>query len=250
MGKAAKQRVVTKGCFTRSLRIVATSFGITGACRASPPACQWRSSGGGHKNGTGSATCAGKVKWGVKNDFTLTTTCSRRKQGQKARHRSKSEQTCEQACACVCACACARVRRACACACARARPNGRAARRGGPAEDGSELRSHACGVAKVETRGRVPGVGRIVKWRKLEADSYNLVKLEHPKRLGEAVKGRPLQIPIQPPRLTEPAQCQRTEPHGVARPPFSVAALSLPCTGRAAGTPPPTNNGGLALCIC
>ena len=66
---------------------------------------------------------------------------------------------------------------------------------------------------KVETRGRVPGVGRIVKWRKLEADSYNLVKLEHPKRLGEAVKGRPLQIPIQPPRLTEPAQCQRTEPH-------------------------------------
>jgi hypothetical protein len=33
---------------------------------------------------------------------------------------------------------------------------------GGPAEDGSELRSHACGVAKVETRGRVPGVGRIV----------------------------------------------------------------------------------------
>ena len=33
---------------------------------------------------------------------------------------------------------------------------------GGPAEDGSELRRHACGVAKVETRGRVPGVGRIV----------------------------------------------------------------------------------------
>ena len=31
-----------------------------------------------------------------------------------------------------------------------------------PAEHGSELRSHACGVAKVETRGRVPGVGRIV----------------------------------------------------------------------------------------
>ena len=53
---------------------------------------------------------------------------------------------------------------ACACACACARTNGRAARRAGapPAEDGSELRSHACGVAKVETRGRVPGVGRIV----------------------------------------------------------------------------------------
>ena len=33
---------------------------------------------------------------------------------------------------------------------------------GGPAEDGSELRSHACGVAEVETRGRVPGVGRSV----------------------------------------------------------------------------------------
>jgi hypothetical protein len=45
----------------------------------------------------------------------------------------------------------------------------------------------ARGVAKVETRGRVPGVGRIVKWRELEADSYNLVKLGHPKRLGEAV---------------------------------------------------------------
>ena len=30
---------------------------------------------------------------------------------------------------------------------------------GGPAEDGSELRSHACGVAKVEARGHAPGVG-------------------------------------------------------------------------------------------
>ena len=30
---------------------------------------------------------------------------------------------------------------------------------GGPAEDGSELRSHACGVAKVEARGRAPGFG-------------------------------------------------------------------------------------------
>ena len=44
---------------------------------------------------------------------------------------------------------------------ARARPMA-ALPGGGPAEDGSELRSHACGVAKVETRGRVPGVGRIV----------------------------------------------------------------------------------------
>ena len=33
---------------------------------------------------------------------------------------------------------------------------------GGPAEDGSELRSHACGVAKVEARGHAPGVDRIV----------------------------------------------------------------------------------------
>ena len=32
---------------------------------------------------------------------------------------------------------------------------------GGPDEDGSELRSHACGVAKVEARGHAPGVGRI-----------------------------------------------------------------------------------------
>ena len=34
---------------------------------------------------------------------------------------------------------------------------------GGPAEDGSELRSHACGVAKVEARGHAPGAGRIVR---------------------------------------------------------------------------------------
>jgi hypothetical protein len=33
---------------------------------------------------------------------------------------------------------------------------------GGPAEDGSELRSYACGGAKVEARGQAPGVGRIV----------------------------------------------------------------------------------------
>ena len=54
--------------------------------------------------------------------------------------------------------------RVCACACVRARARGLMAALpgGGPAEDGSELRSHACGVAKVETRGRVPGVGRIV----------------------------------------------------------------------------------------
>ena len=33
---------------------------------------------------------------------------------------------------------------------------------GAPAEDGSELRSHTCGVAKVGARGHAPGVGRIV----------------------------------------------------------------------------------------
>ena len=58
------------------------------------------------------------------------------------------------------------------CACARVRVRARARARarslmatlpgGGPAEDGSELRSHACGVAKVEARGHAPGVGRIV----------------------------------------------------------------------------------------
>ena len=69
-------------------------------------------------------------------------------------------------------CACARVRvrvRVRARARARARvcvrglwPNRAALPGGGPAEDGSELRSRSCGVAKVETGGRVPGVGRIV----------------------------------------------------------------------------------------
>ena len=54
--------------------------------------------------------------------------------------------------------------RACACAsaCACARPRARSLMAtlpgGGPAEDGSELRSHACGVAKVEGKP----VGRIV----------------------------------------------------------------------------------------
>ena len=54
------------------------------------------------------------------------------------------------------------------CACARARARSLVATRwrrclpgAGPAEDGSELRSHACGVAKVEARGHAPSVGRI-----------------------------------------------------------------------------------------
>jgi hypothetical protein len=84
---------------------------------------------------------------------------SRHKQGKGARQGSKSEQTCEQVGACVCACARVRVR-------ARARARARSLMAtlpgGGPAEDGSELRSHACGVAKVEARGHAPGVGRIV----------------------------------------------------------------------------------------
>ena len=59
--------------------------------------------------------------------------------------------------------ACARVR---VCVCVRERVRARSLMAtlpgGGPAEDGSELRSHACGVAKVEARGHAPGVGRIV----------------------------------------------------------------------------------------
>ena len=57
------------------------------------------------------------------------------------------------------ACAPVRVR---VCACVRACARMAALPGGGPAEDGSELRSHACGVAKVEARGHAPGVGRIV----------------------------------------------------------------------------------------
>ena len=58
-------------------------------------------------------------------------------------------------------CASAHVR-VCARARARARSLVATLPGGGPAEDGSELRSHACGVAKVEARGHAPGVGRIV----------------------------------------------------------------------------------------
>ena len=57
-------------------------------------------------------------------------------------------------------CASAHVR-VCARACARARSLVATLPGGGPAEDGSELRSHTCGVAKVEARGHAPGVGRI-----------------------------------------------------------------------------------------
>ena len=58
-------------------------------------------------------------------------------------------------------CASAHVR-VCARARARARSLVATLPGGGPAEDGSELRSHASGVAKVEARGHAPGVGRIV----------------------------------------------------------------------------------------
>ena len=48
-----------------------------------------------------------------------------------------------------------------ACACASARSLMATLPGGGPAEDGSELRSHACGVAKVEARGHAPGVAGV-----------------------------------------------------------------------------------------
>ena len=69
---------------------------------------------------------------------------------------SKHASKCEHACAR------ARVVRVRARARARARSLMATLPGGGPAEDGSELRSHACGVAKVEARGHAPGVGRIV----------------------------------------------------------------------------------------
>ena len=60
---------------------------------------------------------------------------------------SKHASKCEHACARARVCVCVRVR-------ARARARARSLMAtlpgGGPAEDGSELRSHACGVAKVE----------------------------------------------------------------------------------------------------
>ena len=72
-------------------------------------------------------------------------------EAEASKHASKRE----HACARVRMCVCVRVR-------VRARSLVATLPGGGPAEDGSELRSHACGVAKVETRGRAPGVGRIV----------------------------------------------------------------------------------------
>ena len=68
---------------------------------------------------------------------------------------SKHASKCEHACARARVCVCERVR-------VRARSLMATLPGGGPAEDGSELRSHACGVAKVEARGHAPGVGRIV----------------------------------------------------------------------------------------
>jgi len=66
-------------------------------------------------------------------------------EAKASKRASKREHACARARVCVCACARVRVRVR----------DGDAAQRG-PAEDGSELRSHACGNAKVETRGRVP----------------------------------------------------------------------------------------------
>ena len=70
-----------------------------------------------------------------------------------SKHASKREHAGARARVCACVCVCVRVR---------ARGLMAALPGGGPAEDGSELRSRSCGVAKVETGGRVPGVGRIV----------------------------------------------------------------------------------------
>ena len=68
---------------------------------------------------------------------------------------SKHASKCEHACARSRVCVCERVR-------VRARSLMATLPGGGHAEDGSELRSHACGVATVEARGHAPGVGRIV----------------------------------------------------------------------------------------
>ena len=73
-------------------------------------------------------------------------------EAKASKHASRK---CEHACARARVCVCERVR-------ARARSLMATLPGGGPAEDGSELRSHACGVAKVETRGHAPGVARIV----------------------------------------------------------------------------------------
>ena len=73
-------------------------------------------------------------------------------EAKASKHASKCEHACARARVCVCD---ARAR-------ARARSLMATLPGGGPAEDGSELRSHACGVAKVEARGHAPGVGRIV----------------------------------------------------------------------------------------
>ena len=74
-------------------------------------------------------------------------------EAKASKHASKCEHACARARLCVCDGACA---------CARAHGLMATLPGGGPAEDGSELRSHACGVAKVEARGHAPGVGRIV----------------------------------------------------------------------------------------
>ena len=80
---------------------------------------------------------------------------SRAKERDMEAKASKHASKCEHACARARVCVCERAR-------ARARSLMATLPGGGPAEDGSELRSHACGVAKVEARGHAPGVGRIV----------------------------------------------------------------------------------------
>ena len=71
-------------------------------------------------------------------------------EAKASKHASKCEHACARARVCVCERVCVR---------ARAQRLMGTLPGGGPAEDGSELRSHACGVAKVEARGHAPGVG-------------------------------------------------------------------------------------------
>ena len=78
-------------------------------------------------------------------------------EGKRSAKASNHASKCEHACARARVCVCERVR-----ARARARSLMATLPGGGPAEDGRELRSHACGVAKVEARCHAPGVGRIV----------------------------------------------------------------------------------------
>jgi len=109
--------------------------------------------------------------------------------GQKARQGKASKHASKRVHACACARAhvCVRVRVsvcACACARARARPNGRAARRG--PRRGWERTPQPCVRRRQSriTRGRVPGVGRVVVVTPRE------VRPRHPVAGGEHRRAR------------------------------------------------------------